>query len=447
LKLLSSLQSRIAFFHLLAMAIAAILVPLSNYLVINKYANQFEARTLRDHATIISQYISKTPAGWQLNLPPDIKSLYAHGLDGLSYAVADDGGRTLISSGQAADARLVSDTAEKLRKYSDGGIVFYGLAIRHGVAPDTVWIRVAQNIQHPDVIFDDIVAGYLGQIGWFTVAILALLLAVDIVVIRKALAPVLRSSRVASAIDPRRTDLRLSETGLPSELLPLIVAMNQALDRLDKGIKLQREFTADAAHELRTPLAVLRARLDMMPDQLAVGPVKADLEVMSHVVNQLMEIAEIESTGIALAGRVDLSAVSENVVAMLAEMTVRQGKDIALLGAEKPVLVKGDANTIFRAISNLVDNAIKYTAPGSTVELEVRPNGSVLVSDRGPGISEEEHELIFRRFWRADRNLATGSGLGLAIVSRIAEIHYGAITVANRPEGGAVFTLFIPPIL
>jgi signal transduction histidine kinase len=99
--------------------------------------------------------------------------------------------------------------------------------------------------------------------------------------------------------------------------------------------------------------------------------------------------------------------VSENVVAMLAEMTVRQGKDIALLGAEKPVLVKGDANTIFRAISNLVDNAIKYTAPGSTVELEVRPNGSVLVSDRGPGISEEEHELIFRRFWRADRNLAT----------------------------------------
>jgi signal transduction histidine kinase len=111
------------------------------------------------------------------------------------------------------------------------------------------------------------------------------------------------------------------------------------------------------------------------------------------------------------------------------------------------VLVKGDANTIFRAISNLVDNAIKYTAPGSTVELEVRPNGSVLVSDRGPGISEEEHELIFRRFWRADRNLATGSGLGLAIVSRIAEIHYGAITVANRPEGGAVFTLFIPPIL
>jgi signal transduction histidine kinase len=419
-------------------------VPLSNYLIINKYTDQFEERTLRNHATIIDRYLTETPQGWRLKLPQDIQALYAHGLDGLSYAIADYRGVILMTSARAADAVMVSSSVANLRKYSGNGRVYYGLATKHGAGTDTVWIKVAQNIQHPDVIFDDIVAGYLGQIGWFTVAILALLLAVDIMVIRRALAPVLRSSEVASAIDSKRTDVRLPEIGLPSELRPLIVAMNQALDRLDKGIRRQREFTADAAHELRTPLAVLRARVDTMPDQASLVLVKADLEVMGHVVDQLMEIAEIEGTGIALAGRVDLSVVCANAAAMLAEIAIRQEKSIALLGAERPVMVRGDATTIFRAINNLVDNAVKYTAPGTTVEIEVRPNGSVLVHDHGPGIAEKDQKFIFRRFWRADRNLAEGTGLGLAIVSRIAEIHSGTVTMSNRPGGGATFILSIP---
>jgi signal transduction histidine kinase len=427
------------------MAIAAILVPLSNYLVINKYTDHFEERILRDHAIIIDRYLTETPQGWRVRLPRDIQSLYDNGLDGLSYAIADDRGAILMASPRAADAVLVPSSVATLRKYSGNGRAYYGLAVNHGHGANAVWIKVAQNIQHPDVIFDDIVAGYLGQIGWFTIAILGVLLAVDIVVIRKALAPVLRSSEVASAIDPKRTDVRLPEMGLPSELRPLIVAMNQALDRLDKGIRRQREFTADAAHELRTPLAVLRARVDTMTDQTALAPIKADLEVMAHVVDQLMEIAEIEGTGIALAGQVDMSLICANVAAMLAEMAIRQDKSIALLGAERPVMVRGDATTIFRAISNLVDNAVKYTAPGTTVEIEVIPNGSVIVRDHGPGIAEKDREFIFRRFWRADRNLAEGTGLGLAIVSRIAEIHSGTVTMSNRPEGGATFTLSIPP--
>ena len=441
---LTSLQSRIAIFHLVAMAIAAILVPVSNYFVINSYTEHFEERTLRSHAAIIDRALVKTPRGWRALLPANLQSLYEHGLDGLSYAIADDGGAVLSSLPRGGDAALVPSAAAGLRKYARDGRVYYGLATRHGEGAQAVWIKVAQNIQHPDVIFDDIVTGYLGRIGWFTVAILALLLAVDIVVIRKALAPVLRSSDVASAIDPKRTDVRLPEAGLPSELRPLIVAMNQALDRLDKGIRRQREFTADAAHELRTPLAVLRARVDMLPDQTALAPVKADLDVMAHVVDQLMEIAEIEGTGIALAGQVDLSQICANVAAMLAEMAIRQGKSIALLGAERPVMVRGDATLIFRAISNLVDNAVKYTAPGTMVEIELMPTGSVVVRDQGPGIAEKDQEFIFRRFWRADRNLADGTGLGLAIVARIAEIYSGTITMSNRPEGGASFVLSVP---
>jgi len=437
---LNSLQSRIALFHVLAIAIAAILVPLANYFVINRYADQFESRSLNDHADTIGLYLHTTPQGWRLDLPQDLASLYAHGLDGLSYVIADASGRTLFQSGRSADAALVAPS-QGLRQYSQNGAIVYGVAVSRGNGASAVWIKVAQNIQHPDVIFDDIVTGYLSHIGWFTVAILAVLLAIDIMVIRTALAPVLKSSEVASAIDPSRTNLRLSEHGVPKELLPLIVAMNQALDRLEKGIRRQREFTADAAHELRTPIAVLRTRVDMIPDQAAVAAVKADIAVMSHVVDQLMEIAEIEGTGIALAGHTDLSEISANVVSMLANIAIQQGKSLALFGAERPVWVRGDPTMIFRAIRNLVDNAIAHTPAHTCVEVEVQPNGRVTISDVGAGIPEKDRENIFRRFWRADRNRGEGAGLGLAIVSRIAEIHSGNIEVANRPGGGAAFTL------
>ena len=442
----NSLQARIALFHILAIAIAAMLMPLANYYVIHKYADQFETRTLDDHAQTIGQYLRHGPRGWQLALPQDLNSLYAHGLDGLSYAVVDEKDQILFSSGPSADAALVSMSTQGLRQYSEGAAVLYGLAAERSSGANHVWIKVAQNIQHPDVIFDDIVAGYLGHIGWFTVAILALLLAIDIAVIRRALAPVLRASEVASAIDLTRINLRLSERNVPQEILPLIVAMNQALDRLEKGIRAQREFTADAAHELRTPLAVLRARVDMMADQTVLGQVKADIAVMTHVVDQLMEIAEIEGTGIALAGKTDLSAVCADAVAMLASLALREDKTIALLGAERPVWVRGDATMIFRAIRNLVDNAIKHTPRGTDIEVEVRPNGTVAVSDLGKGIPEKDRENIFRRFWRADRNLSDGTGLGLAIVSRIAELHGGTIAVSAKPEGGSVFTLSLPVI-
>jgi signal transduction histidine kinase len=438
---LTSLQSRIAFFHLLAILIAAVLVPLANYLVINQSARQFEVRSLRDHAATIAQYLSHTEDGWRLDLPDDLKTLYAHGLDGLSYTVADAQNRPLFSSNLQGGAARVPISSEQLQRYTEDGAEFYSLALKRGEGDDAIWIKVAQNIQHPDVIFDDIVSSYLGHIGWLTVAILALLLAIDIVVIRSALGPVRRASEIARAIDPARTNPRLPDHRMPQELLPLITSMNQALDRLEEGIRAQREFTADAAHELRTPLAVLRTRIETMPDREGLDALKADIQVMTHVINQLMEMAEVEGNTTPPTATVDLRAVCDEVAAMLAEIAIRQNKSIAVTGASGPVRVRGDGAMIFRAVRNLVENAIKHTKAGTVVELQVHDDGSVAVMDRGPGVAEKDRTLIFRRFWRADRNPTQGAGLGLAIVAKIAEIHAGAVTVAGRPGGGAIFTL------
>lgn len=442
----TSLQSRIAFFHLLAILIAAVLVPLANYLVINRSADQFEVRTLRDHAATIAQYLSHTPDGWQLALPEDIKTLYAHGLDGLSYTVADAANRPLFSSNPQGGAALVPISSQQLQRYTENGAEFYSLALKRGDGPDAIWIKVAQNIGHPDVIFDDIVSSYLGHIGWFTVAILALLLAIDILVIRGALKPVRQASEIARAIDPAKSNPRLPDRDMPQELLPLITSMNQALDRLEQAIRAQREFTADAAHELRTPLAVLRTRIETMPDREGLDALKGDIQVMTHVVNQLMEMAEVEGNSAPPTAIMDLRAISVEVAAMLAEIAIRQGRSIAVTGTEQPVAVRGDGAMVFRALRNLAENAIKHTAPGTVVELQVGDDGSVAVLDRGPGVPEQDRAMIFRRFWRADRNPAfnesfQGAGLGLAIVAKIAEIHDGVVTVAGRSGGGAIFTL------
>jgi signal transduction histidine kinase len=431
---ISSLQSRIILFHLLAIVLATIAVPLANYLVINRSANLFEARILRSHAEQIAGYLKKDGQGqWRLALPPDLSALYGQGLEGLSYAVRGQDRRLMVISGKDSDAALVAPRPSLSQMSRDGAQV-YAVSVDH----DGLSVTVAQNAQYPDVIFDDIMADYLSRIGWFTVAILAILLAVDIVIIRRALHPVVRASRIASAIDPKRTDLRLPLAGLPRELLPLIVAVNEALDRLEKGMRLQQEFTADAAHELRTPLAVLRARVDSLPEQKDLAALKADIDVMGHVVSQLLEIAELENAGLRIDDRVDLYAVAADVVSMIAGVAIAQGKEVALTGG--PVLVRGNEAMIFRAIRNLADNAIKHTESGSEVIVDVREDGTVRVLDKGPGVPPADRALMVRRFWRARRD-QDGAGLGLSIVSRIAELHGTKLGISDRDGGGAVFSL------
>jgi signal transduction histidine kinase len=125
----------------------------------------------------------------------------------------------------------------------------------------------------------------------------------------------------------------------------------------------------------------------------------------------------------------------------MAPLAVGQSKTIALSGAEGPVWVRGHADALFRAVRNLIENAIRHTPHGMSIEVEVSADGSVRVVDDGPGVPEADRRSIFTRFWRRDRAQADSRGLGLAIVARVAEAHGGSIAVENRPEGGAVFTL------
>jgi signal transduction histidine kinase len=444
----NSILSRIMWLHILALGIAALATPLATYVLLNATTNEFENRTLQAHAREIATYLKPDASGrWQLNLPADLRTFYLHSFDGFAYSIVDNSNAVLFSSLRGKTQSLTRGNSPSAPTYFQqrrGKAIYYGASVPYRSGGHTIFIQVAQNLEHPDVIIDDIVADYLLRVAWFTIPIMILLLLTDLLIFRRALRPVTHASDMARAIDPARIDLRLPVDGVPREVLPLVVAVNQALDRLEKGFRAQRDFTADAAHELRTPLAVLRTRVETLPDQDSVGALRADLESMTHVVNQLMEVAELEASVVDLKEAVNLRDVCADVVAALAPIAIEQKKDIALTGSELAVLVKGNAPMLHQAVRNLAENALRHTPAGTTVEINVATDGAVRVLDEGPGVAPNERELIFRRFWRRDRSRSHGAGLGLAIVARIVEAHAGKIDVVNRPTGGAVFSLTLP---
>jgi len=444
-----SIISRIVILHVVAVIITSIFMSLALSWLLSYATNNIHNQAMQEQAVSVGEHLSARPdGGLELDLPRDLLGLYSQAYGRYLYAVIDDQGRVLFSSlkDQAAlfpaDARS-GDVAFLQQRRGDATVS--GASISKTIGGQTVWIQTGENLANRDVLIDDIVADFYKNVGWITLPILLVLLIADIAIFRRALRPLWQASEIARDIGPTRTDLRLPTEEIPREVRPLVSAINLALDRLEEGFRIQRDFTADAAHELRTPLSILRTRLDTLEDKQVGQALRKDVDGMAHIISQLLDIAELDSFVIDPNEKADLRSVTAEVAEFVAPLALTQGKDVALLGETEPVWVKGNPEMLGRAIRNLAENAINHTAPGTTVEFFIEGNGTVSVLDHGPGIAEDERNLIFQRFWRRDRRKAGSTGLGLSIVQRIAELHSATVTLENRRPAGARFSLkFIP---
>ena len=278
---------------------------------------------------------------------------------------------------------------------------------------------------------------FLALFAWLTIA--------------RGLSPL---DRVADAVASRSPTVLepLSEIGLPSEVRPLVHALNGLLERLDHALSAQRSFIADAAHELRTPLTAVHLQAQLAERattdaerSAALSELKGGLERATRLSEQLLALAR-EEPGVSNRTPVDidLSATARAVIADLAPLAAAEGIDLGL--NETPgVHMRGDADAVATLVSNLVDNAVRYTNHGGRVDVLVRSDdGAALleVRDNGPGISLEDRERVFDRFYRGAAaqaaGAARGSGLGLAIVRRIAERHGGAVTLGPGVDGNGL---------
>lgn len=249
-------------------------------------------------------------------------------------------------------------------------------------------------------------------------------------IVRRSLAGVSRIAREAEDIDADRRGRRLSETHVPREIAPLVHAVNEALHRLDEGYEHQQRFIASAAHELRTPIAILLSRIETA-DSGAIRALAPDVQRLATMTEQLLDLARLERD--RTDAGIDLAALARRVVGNLAPLVISGGHSIEVQVLQPETCI-GDAGALERVLTNLVQNAVDHG--GSHVI--VRVTGAAFeVEDDGPGIPPEERERVFEPFYRL-RPRATGSGLGLNLVQEVVARHGGRVEIMDAPEGGTV---------
>ncbi len=237
----------------------------------------------------------------------------------------------------------------------------------------------------------------------------------------------------------------IQETGVPEEARGLVHALNGLLVRLGQALEGQRAFIADAAHELRTPLAALKLQMQLVgraqdadERRAAQAELEAGLARAAHLVDQLLMLARQEPSAPVPATQCALADIACAIVAARAPLALQAGIDLGVKRAA-PLILKGDPAALAVMLGNLVDNALRYTPSGGSIDVETYEEDSAIVlevADSGPGIALDERERVFDRFYRVPGSPGIGSGLGLAIVKRIAQSHSATVLLDERAGGG-----------
>jgi two-component system, OmpR family, sensor histidine kinase TctE len=383
----------------------------------------------------------------RLELPPTLKQAYSAADQQSVFAIRDKDGQLVEASTPELGAMIVrwpqADSEPsyfRLSNFGPSGRDYSGVSIRLDSAAGPLSVVIAE-ASGGDQLVHSILREFVFDIAWYVPPFVALALLLAAFSVRRSLVPLRTASAQASAIGPGSIALRLPEADVPTEALPLVIAVNHALDRLEQGFVIQRRFTANAAHELRTPLTIITARLDTLPGNGQLSALREEVARMNRLVDQLLCVARLDSVALDVSTRVDLRQLAEDVVGSITHLALSACRTIALTGADHPVLVTGNAAAIADALRNLIENALVHTEPATEVVVEVDRDGAISILDSGPGIPAEDRPHIFERFWRGKGVRANGAGLGLAIVMEIVRAHGASIAVSDRVPRGARFDL------
>lgn len=279
-----SITQRIISLHIVAIVITSGFMPLVLYFLLAAAAEDLQHRSLRDNADLITRYLAQKPGGaLTLSLPANLEALFSEAYGRYAFSVLDASGAVLFSSLGNRGALIANDERASAPVYLEGRrgkMVLLEASVPVKVGDRPVWVQISQDMEHRDVLIDDIVREFFARVGWITIPILLFLLVIDVTIFRRALRPLLSASELAAKIGPDSTELRLPLESIPSEIRPLVRTINEALDRLEHGFRVQKDFTADAAHELRTPLSILQARVDAIADKETATALSRDIARM-----------------------------------------------------------------------------------------------------------------------------------------------------------------------
>jgi len=372
--------------------------------------------------------------------------IYQGAPDDLKYRVLDAAGRVLLSSEAngrpLAAAGSAFDPDHALSDMAANGLQLDVLTVSNERAGVRHFIQVARSERMNALARR--VLGVPALKAAVTMGIVSLLLfggAVYITLCR-TLRPLREVSEAAARIEPGNLSKRLATTDLPTEIAPLVEAFNLALDRLERGYRVQQEFLAGAAHELKTPLALIRGQIEM--DGTADrATLLRDVDLMARQVHQLLHLAEVSEAQNYVYEATDLAAIASEVTAYLGRLADRRQVSLRVHADASGAPLTADRSALFVLMKNLVENAIHHSEPGGVVTLTLDANG-MQVRDEGAGIATDDMPHLFARFWRGAGRRDDGAGLGLSICREIAATH-GWDLVARNAAPGAEFSLRFRP--
>jgi two-component system, OmpR family, sensor histidine kinase TctE len=428
-----------------------------SYWMALRFSQRAYDRSLIELVREVSLHLSSSGSRLEFDLPDAARSvLFTDPTDTVYYGIATSDGH--LVSGQAIPPPPPGSGPKEGETLYDGEMDRQRVRVVElrvaqplaGNGPDAI-VRIAETKNKRDELAREILLSVVvpqvvliliaSAIVWFGVV--------------RGLAPL---ERLEQAIAQRsHRDRRPLEVGtVPGEVKPLMQEINALLERIDSILTLQNRFIADAAHQLKTPVAAVQAQLELaMRDddparvRASLNTVHAGLQRLARIVSQLLALArnEPEAVNSIKMLPVDLNALAFECAGEWVREALNRRIDLGFEGTEVPVVVNGDAARLRELLDNLVDNAVRYSSEGGHVTVRVcaEPRPTVAVSDDGPGIPAEEQTLIFERFHRRLGTPAEGSGLGLAIAQEIAQVHGGEICLYEDADGiGNTFALTLP---
>jgi two-component system sensor histidine kinase TctE len=452
-RLTPSIRTQLLFWLLVPiLVLLSVGVALSYGLAIGLATDAYD-KALLDSVHSIVRCIQRKDKNIIVDVPPAALAIlrddtsdkvYYQVLDKDSHLIAGDRDMPPVSPGpdlveNASDCRDGSIDGEQVR------IAVVSVAVP-GSPKQFVYVQVGETMHQRERIADQILMGIiLPQFGILGLSALLVWFGV-----RRGLLPL---SNVRDAV-ARRSPIDLSPLDLenvPAEVRPLVTAINELLDRLQQDIQAQRRFVANAAHQLRTPIAGLKTQTEVAlrqtdPEDLkhALSLIHMGADRAARLANQLLALARAEPGAIdsKLWRRFDLNSLAKSACREFVPQALCKNVDLGLEGDSGPQFIRGDESSLHELACNLIHNAVQYTPSGGHVTVQVSPvydeTGAwvdLIVEDDGPGIPEEERERVFERFYRLIDRRVGGSGLGLAIVREIALLHRAEIALEDGPGG------------
>ncbi|AOY91682.1 sensor histidine kinase [Cupriavidus sp. USMAA2-4] len=418
------------------------------YLVAKSIANGPYDRSLEASAIVLSQQVREVNGRVTLQLPLSAREiLRADETDNIYYQVvgtrgeyiAGDRDLPLPNEDEQGHAGLVSLRDDRV-KGNDVRVAYTYVELRNVSGEQPVLVQVAETLDKRARLANEIIKGVI--LPQFVILPLAVVLVWF--GLTRGLAPLNAIQQRIRARNPGDTS-PIEEGTAPQEITPLVSSFNELLARLDQSVQTQKRFIADAAHQMKTPLAGLRmqaelAQREQSPEELrrSLAQIAGSSERTAHLVTQLLSLARMENLA-SSAGMapLDLAALAREVVKDWLPRAWERQIDLGLDADDHPVMVQGNRLMLTEMLNNLIDNAIRYTPPGGHATVRVsadpfEPFAYLDVEDTGPGIPVAERERVMERFYRVLGTNTEGSGLGLPIVREIVQQHGGEIRILDH---------------